>query len=126
MLHVVAGSKSLRTCCRARRAEGAADRGHALRDFERGQAAARVPGDRERGLVHGRPALRRAGGRRVEMLHAYSLVHDDLPAMDDDDLRRGKPSAHKAFDEATAILAGDAAAGPRFRSAGRAGHAFQP
>lgn len=44
----------------------------------------------------------------IEMLHAYSLVHDDLPAMDDDDLRRGKPSAHKAFDEATAILAGDA------------------
>jgi len=44
----------------------------------------------------------------VEMLHAYSLVHDDLPAMDDDDLRRGKPSCHKAFDEATAILAGDA------------------
>lgn len=44
----------------------------------------------------------------VEMLHAYSLVHDDLPALDDDDLRRGKPSCHKAFDEATAILAGDA------------------
>jgi farnesyl diphosphate synthase len=44
----------------------------------------------------------------VEMLHAYSLVHDDLPAMDDDDLRRGKPTVHKAFDEATAILAGDA------------------
>ena len=44
----------------------------------------------------------------VEMLHAYSLVHDDLPAMDDDDLRRGKPTLHKAFDEATAILAGDA------------------
>jgi farnesyl diphosphate synthase len=44
----------------------------------------------------------------VEMMHAYSLVHDDLPAMDDDDLRRGKPSAHRAFDEATAILAGDA------------------
>ena len=44
----------------------------------------------------------------VEMIHAYSLVHDDLPAMDDDDLRRGKPSCHKAFDEATAILAGDA------------------
>ena len=44
----------------------------------------------------------------VEMLHAYSLVHDDLPAMDDDDLRRGKPSTHKQFDEATAILAGDA------------------
>jgi farnesyl diphosphate synthase len=44
----------------------------------------------------------------IEMLHAYSLVHDDLPAMDDDDLRRGKQSTHKAFDEATAILAGDA------------------
>lgn len=44
----------------------------------------------------------------VEMLHAYSLVHDDLPAMDNDDLRRGKPSCHRAFDEATAILAGDA------------------
>ena len=47
-------------------------------------------------------------GAAVEMLHAYSLVHDDLPAMDDDDLRRGKPSTHRAFDEATAILAGDA------------------
>jgi farnesyl diphosphate synthase len=44
----------------------------------------------------------------VEMLHAYSLVHDDLPAMDNDDLRRGKPATHKAFDEATAILCGDA------------------
>ncbi|PHK95169.1 farnesyl-diphosphate synthase [Pseudoroseomonas rhizosphaerae] len=44
----------------------------------------------------------------IEMLHAYSLVHDDLPAMDNDDMRRGKPTVHKAFDEATAILAGDA------------------
>ncbi|MDP6967858.1 MAG: polyprenyl synthetase family protein [Gammaproteobacteria bacterium] len=44
----------------------------------------------------------------VEALHAYSLIHDDLPAMDDDDLRRGKPTSHIAFDEATAILAGDA------------------
>ena len=44
----------------------------------------------------------------VEMVHGYSLIHDDLPAMDDDDLRRGKPSCHAAFDEATAILAGDA------------------
>jgi farnesyl diphosphate synthase len=44
----------------------------------------------------------------VELIHAYSLVHDDLPAMDDDDLRRGRPTCHKAFDEATAILAGDA------------------
>ncbi len=44
----------------------------------------------------------------VEMIHAYSLIHDDLPAMDDDDLRRGRPTCHKAFDEATAMLAGDA------------------
>ncbi len=44
----------------------------------------------------------------VEMIHAYSLVHDDLPAMDDDDLRRGQPTCHIAYDEATAILAGDA------------------
>ena len=44
----------------------------------------------------------------IEMVHTYSLVHDDLPAMDDDDLRRGSPTCHKAFDEATAILAGDA------------------
>lgn len=43
----------------------------------------------------------------VEMVHAYSLVHDDLPCMDDDDLRRGRPSTHKQFDEATAVLAGD-------------------
>ena len=44
----------------------------------------------------------------MELIHAYSLVHDDLPAMDDDDLRRGRPTCHKAFDEATAILVGDA------------------
>jgi geranylgeranyl pyrophosphate synthase len=46
----------------------------------------------------------------VELIHCYSLIHDDLPAMDDDDIRRGKPSCHKAFGEATAILAGDALA----------------
>jgi farnesyl diphosphate synthase len=51
-------------------------------------------------------ALRTASA--IEFVHAYSLIHDDLPAMDDDDLRRGKPSCHKQFDEATAILAGDA------------------
>ena len=44
----------------------------------------------------------------LEMIHTYSLIHDDLPGMDDDDLRRGRPTVHKAFDEATAILAGDA------------------
>jgi farnesyl diphosphate synthase len=47
-------------------------------------------------------------GCSVELLHCYSLVHDDLPSMDDDDLRRGRPTVHKAYDEATAILAGDA------------------
>ena len=47
-------------------------------------------------------------GSALECIHCYSLVHDDLPAMDDDDLRRGKPTTHKAYDEATAILAGDA------------------
>ena len=46
-------------------------------------------------------------GAALECVHCYSLAHDDLPAMDDDDLRRGRPTAHKAFDEATAILAGD-------------------
>ena len=61
----------------------------------------------------------------LEMIHTYSLIHDDLPAMDDDDLRRGRPTCHKQFDEATAILAGDgllteafytlAAAAPRFQ-----------
>jgi len=46
-------------------------------------------------------------GAAIELVHCYSLVHDDLPAMDNDDLRRGRPTAHKKFDEATAILAGD-------------------
>lgn len=52
-------------------------------------------------------ALLRAGAA-VEFIHTYSLIHDDLPAMDDDDLRRGKPTCHRQFDQATAILAGDA------------------
>lgn len=56
--------------------------------------------------VSKRSALRT--GAALELVHCYSLVHDDLPAMDDDDLRRGKPTVHKKFDEATAILAGDA------------------
>jgi geranylgeranyl diphosphate synthase type II len=63
-------------------------------------AAARAcGGDEEKAL---RP------GCALELIHAYSLVHDDLPAMDDDDMRRGQPACHKAFGEATAILAGDA------------------
>lgn len=59
--------------------------------------------------LHGIPheeALKAAAA--IECIHAYSLVHDDLPCMDDDDLRRGKPTVHKAWDEATAVLAGDA------------------
>ncbi len=56
--------------------------------------------------VEGEPALRAAAA--VEMIHCYSLVHDDLPAMDDDDLRRGQPTCHIEFYEATAILTGDA------------------
>ena len=52
----------------------------------------------------------------IEMLHCYSLIHDDLPCMDDDDLRRGRPSCHKAFGEATALLAGDALLTAAFES----------
>lgn len=63
-------------------------------------AAARAVGSHEDAAV--------APACALELIHAYSLVHDDLPAMDDDDLRRGRPTAHIAFDEATAILAGDA------------------
>src|SRR5262245_20861255 len=51
----------------------------------------------------------------VEMIHTYSLIHDDLPAMDDDDLRRGRPTCHKVFGEAMAILAGDALLTQAFR-----------
>jgi geranylgeranyl diphosphate synthase type II len=57
----------------------------------------------------------------LELVHTYSLIHDDLPAMDDDDLRRGKPTCHKAFDEATAILAGDALLTAAFEVLGAAG-----
>ena len=54
------------------------------------------------------PGCLDAAACAVELIHAYSLVHDDLPAMDDDDLRRGKPTVHRRYDEATAILAADA------------------
>jgi geranylgeranyl diphosphate synthase type II len=64
-------------------------------------AAARLPGA-------GAPADPVPAAVAVECVHAYSLVHDDLPCMDNDDLRRGRPTAHRAFDEATALLAGDA------------------
>lgn len=78
--------------------------------------ALRTPGKRLRPLLcyaaaeilSLRPEQAAAPAVALELVHTYSLVHDDLPAMDDDDLRRGKPSLHRAFDEATAILAGDA------------------
>ena len=57
--------------------------------------------------LFGRSRPRAARRGAIEAIHAYSLVHDDLPCMDDDDMRRGKPTVHKAFDEATAVLAGD-------------------
>jgi geranylgeranyl diphosphate synthase type II len=59
----------------------------------------------------------------LEMVHTYSLIHDDLPAMDDDDLRRGRPTSHKVFGEATAILAGDALLTLAFEAAARNGSA---
>jgi farnesyl diphosphate synthase len=59
-------------------------------------------------LLGGEGVASLRAGAAIELLHVYSLVHDDLPAMDDDDMRRGKPTVHKAFDEPTAILVGDA------------------
>lgn len=73
--------------------------GKRLRPFLTMETAALFAVPRERALM---------AGVALECVHGYSLVHDDLPAMDDDDLRRGRPTVHKAFDEATAILAGDA------------------
>lgn len=58
--------------------------------------------------AYGEEELAMPAACAIEMVHAYSLIHDDLPSMDNDDFRRGKPSCHKAFDEATALLAGDA------------------
>ena len=85
------------------------------RVFEAMRYAALAPGKRLRPFlvlasarlfgVSGRSALQVAAA--IELVHSYSLVHDDLPAMDDSDLRRGRPTCHRAFDEATAVLAGD-------------------
>ncbi|MBB3141416.1 (2E,6E)-farnesyl diphosphate synthase [Halomonas organivorans] len=109
----------------------AADRARADATLERLFAERPAPSPRlEAAMRHGvlvggkrlRPVLVYAVGRALgadetaldapaaalELIHAYSLVHDDLPAMDDDDLRRGQPTVHRAYDEATAILAGDA------------------
>ena len=73
--------------------------GKRLRPFLLVETAALFGAERQGALM---------AGAALEFVHCYSLVHDDLPAMDDDDLRRGRPTVHKAFDEATAILAGDA------------------
>ncbi len=78
---------------------GALDGGKRLRPFLVIAAADMFGAPRQRSI---------RTGCAVEMIHCYSLIHDDLPAMDDSDLRRGRPSVHRAFDEATAILAGDA------------------
>ncbi len=77
---------------------GVLNGGKRLRPLLVMESAALLRGDKS-------AALRVAGA--LECVHCYSLIHDDLPAMDDDDLRRGQPTVHKAFDEATAILAGD-------------------
>jgi farnesyl diphosphate synthase len=77
---------------------GALDGGKRLRPFLVMEAA-RLFGDADDNVLR--------VGAALECIHCYSLIHDDLPAMDDDDMRRGRPTVHKAFDEATAILAGD-------------------
>ena len=83
--------------------------GHAPRRASGRQAHASVAGVRQRRSASAPiAAALDAPAVAVELIHAYSLVHDDLPAMDDDALRRGQPTVHVAFDEATAILAGDA------------------
>ncbi|CDP53772.1 Dimethylallyltransferase [Devosia sp. DBB001] len=78
---------------------GSLNGGKRLRPLLVKQAAAVFGMEREQSLV---------AGLAVELIHCYSLIHDDLPAMDDDDFRRGQPTVHKAYDDATAILAGDA------------------
>ena len=78
---------------------GSLNGGKRLRPLLVKQAAAVFGMEREQSLV---------AGLAVELIHCYSLIHDDLPAMDDDDFRRGQPTVHKVFDDATAILAGDA------------------
>jgi farnesyl diphosphate synthase len=78
---------------------GALSKGKRLRPFITIEVG-RMFGAQEKALLRGAAA--------VECIHAYSLIHDDLPCMDDDDYRRGQPTVHKAFDEATAVLAGDA------------------
>lgn len=107
---------------------------------DRGAVVPRLDAAMRHGVLVGgkrlRPVLVYAAGRAlgaaddaldapamaIELIHAYSLVHDDLPAMDDDDLRRGQPTVHKAYDEATAILAGDALQALAFEVLARSSH----
>ena len=91
----------------SRRAQ-APHRSDALRDAWRGEAAQALPDRRDGAGAWANGQGSEASGAAIECIHAYSLIHDDLPSMDDDDLRRGRPTTHRAFDEATAILAGDA------------------
>jgi farnesyl diphosphate synthase/geranylgeranyl diphosphate synthase type II len=111
---------------------------------ERGAVVPRLDAAMRHGVLVGgkrlRPVLVYAAGRAlgaaddaldapamaIELVHAYSLVHDDLPAMDDDDLRRGQPTVHKAYDEATAILAGDALQALAFEVLARSTHPRLP
>ena len=96
-------------CCPPATRRRAARSGDALRDARRRQA--RAAAARLRGVGSWPAPIRPSADARaaaVELIHAYSLVHDDLPCMDDDSLRRGKPTCHVAFDVATALLAGDA------------------
>lgn len=95
----IAGQGTVPERLRAAMRHGSLNGGKRLRPLLVRQAA---------GLFGVPPAATLSAGLGVEMIHCYSLVHDDLPAMDDDDLRRGQPTVHKAYDEATAILAGDA------------------
>ncbi len=87
---------------------GVAARSDALQPAGARQTVAADPGGDGGGSVCGEEANPWPAACAVEMIHAYSLIHDDLPAMDDDDLRRGLPTCHKKFGEALAILAGDA------------------
>ncbi|WP_299313877.1 farnesyl diphosphate synthase [uncultured Halomonas sp.] len=111
---------------------------------ERGASVPRLDAAMRHGVLVGgkrlRPVLVYAAGRAlgaaddvldapamaIELIHAYSLVHDDLPAMDDDDLRRGQPTVHRAYDEATAILAGDALQALAFEVLARSAQARLP
>ena len=104
------------------------------RVYEAMRYSALAPGKRLRPLlvlagarlfgVRRRSALQVAAA--IEMVHAYSLIHDDLPAMDDSDLRRGRPTCHKEFDEATAILAGDGLLTMAFEVLAAPRHAWRP